>query len=90
MDRQLAEHFFRHEYSRLLASLCGRFGTQNFQLLEDAVQTALLEATARWRSQVPENPSGWLYRVASNRVLDHLRRAELRHVAVHGGDFTYQ
>ena len=76
MDHQLAEHFFRHEYSRLLATLCGRFGTQNFPLLEDAVQSALLEATARWRTSVPDNPSAWLYRVAGNRVLDQLRRAE--------------
>lgn len=33
---QLVEHFFRHEYAKLVAILCGRVGVQHIDLIETA------------------------------------------------------
>jgi RNA polymerase sigma factor (sigma-70 family) len=71
----LPEHYFRHEFGRLVAVLSRRFGMDRLELCEDAVQTALLRAVQSWSQQgPPDNPSGWLFRVAQNEVLGALRR----------------
>lgn len=73
------DHFFRHEYGRLVAMLARRVGARHLETIEDAVQEALLAAVETWpRGAVPENPSAWLYRVAHNRVSGELRR-QVRH-----------
>ncbi len=70
----LVEHFFRHESGRLVSSLTRVFGMRNFDLVEDMVQSALLEAFTTWRLHgIPDNPSAWMRRVAKNRILDALR-----------------
>jgi RNA polymerase sigma-70 factor (ECF subfamily) len=71
----LVEHFFRREAGRLVAVLTRLFGWRNFDLVEDMVQETLLDALDSWRIRgVPENPSGWVHRVARNKILDALRR----------------
>lgn len=71
----LPEHYFRHEFGKLVAVLSRRFGMDRLELCEDAVQTALLRAVQTWSQQgPPDNPSGWLFRVAQNEVLGALRR----------------
>lgn len=71
----LVEHFFRHEYSRLVASLTRRLSVRNFGLAEDAVQSALERALKSWSLRgVPPNPAAWLYQVAYHHALDVLRR----------------
>lgn len=71
---QLVEHFFRHEYGRMVALLTSRMGAANLQLVEDAVQTAMSRALSNWsRCGVPESPSAWLYRCAANAAIDALR-----------------
>jgi RNA polymerase sigma-70 factor (ECF subfamily) len=70
----LVEHFFRHEAGRLVAVLTRVFGWRNFDLVEDMVQATLVDALRAWRVRVPDNPSGWVHRVARNKVLDALRR----------------
>src|SRR5271156_4135999 len=75
----LVEHFFRREAGRLVAVLTRFFGWRNFDLVEEMVQATLLDALQSWRARgVPENPSGWVHRVAKNKVLDALRRAEIQ------------
>jgi RNA polymerase sigma factor (sigma-70 family) len=75
----LPDHFFRHEYGRLVAVLSGRMGVRHLELVEDAVQGALLTALETWRSSpLPENPSAWLYRVAFNRLIGDLRQRRRR------------
>lgn len=72
---RLAEHFFRHEYGRLVAILSRRAGVANLAAVEDAVQSALLKALEAWTvGTVPENPSAWLFRVAHNALMDDLRK----------------
>jgi RNA polymerase sigma factor (sigma-70 family) len=71
----LVEHFFRHEYGRLVATLTRMFGAHRLALVEDAVQGALETALTPWSLRgPPDDPSAWLYRVAYNKVLDGLRR----------------
>jgi RNA polymerase sigma factor (sigma-70 family) len=71
---ELPEHYFRHEFGRLVSVLSRRFGLQRIELCEDAAQTALLRAVQAWSlSGAPDERGAWLYRVASNYVLDALR-----------------
>jgi RNA polymerase sigma-70 factor (ECF subfamily) len=73
----LVEHFFRHEAGRLVAVLTRIFGWRNFDLVEDMVQATLIDALQAWRNQIPDNPSGWVHRVAKNKILDALRRDKI-------------
>ena len=73
--RALVEHFFRHEFGRLVALLTRSLGVRRLELVEDVVQSALLQALETWsRRGVPEDPAGWLYRTARNLAIDALRR----------------
>jgi RNA polymerase sigma-70 factor (ECF subfamily) len=73
----LVEHFFRHEAGRLVSVLTRIFGWRNFDLVEDMVQATLLDALEAWSVQVPDNPSGWVHRIAKNKILDALRRDKI-------------
>ena len=71
----LVEHFFRHEYGKLVAVLSRQVGVQHIDSVEDAVQSALMTALDAWTlSGRPDDPSAWLYRVACNNVLGELRQ----------------
>ena len=71
----LPEHYFRHEFGRLVSVLSRRFGMHRVELCEDAVQTALLRAVQTWPLRgPPDDKAAWLYRVAFNEVLGALRR----------------
>ncbi len=72
---ELVDHFFRHESGKLIAALTRIFGVHNLELVEDVVQASLLQALQTWKlGALPDNPSGWLFRVARNRGLDAVRR----------------
>jgi RNA polymerase sigma-70 factor (ECF subfamily) len=59
--------------------LARRVGVQHIELVEDAVQCALMAALTAWTQQcVPEDPGGWLYKVAHNKLIQDLRRASGR------------
>jgi RNA polymerase sigma factor (sigma-70 family) len=76
---QLVDHFFRHESGKLVSLLTRVFGLHHLDLVEDVVQSAMLQALETWKLQgVPRDPAGWMYRVARNKALDVVRR---RHVA---------
>lgn len=76
----LVEHFFRHEYGRLVATLSRRVGPQHIELIEDSVQSSLGIALEAWPSKgLPQNPSAWLFRVALNELLGELRKQSRRH-----------
>jgi RNA polymerase sigma factor (sigma-70 family) len=61
----------------VLGALVRRYG--HFDLAEDAVQEALVAAAAQWPDQGrPDDPTAWLIRVASRRLVDALRSAEAR------------
>jgi RNA polymerase sigma factor (sigma-70 family) len=63
----------------LIAVLTRLFGAENLDLAEDVVQDALAEALRSWTDDgIPENPNGWLYRVAKNKALNVLRQEKVR------------
>jgi RNA polymerase sigma factor (sigma-70 family) len=73
------EHFFRRDYSRVVAVLAREVGVRHIELVEDAVQSALMTALTTWTQQgLPENPSAWVYQVARNRLIQDLRRKSSR------------
>lgn len=78
----LVEHFFRHEYGRLVATLSRRVGVRHIEIIEDAVQSALMTALESWPlAGPPDDPSAWLFRVANNGLLGELRqRSRRRHI----------
>jgi RNA polymerase sigma factor (sigma-70 family) len=66
------EGLLRELAPQVLGALMRRY--DDFQAAEDAVQEALIAATAQWGDRgVPENPRGWLIQVASRRMVDQLR-----------------
>lgn len=68
------EKIFREEHGRVLAALISRF--EDFDLAEDALQDALVNALERWESDgIPENPGAWLTTVAKRRAIDRVRRS---------------
>jgi len=71
----LVDHLFRHEAGKMVSVLSRLLGLQNLEAAQDLVQDTLLQAMNTWGyNGVPENPSGWLYRVAKNKAIDLLRR----------------
>jgi RNA polymerase sigma factor (sigma-70 family) len=71
------EHLLREASPRVLAAVVRRYGS--FETCEDAVQEALLAASAQWpRDGVPANPEGWLINVASRRWIEQWRRDSAR------------
>ncbi|KDN18859.1 RNA polymerase sigma factor [Amycolatopsis rifamycinica] len=62
---------------RVLGVLVRRYG--QFDACEDAVQEALIAASAQWPSEgVPEHPQSWLVTVAARRLTDHWRSESAR------------
>jgi RNA polymerase sigma-70 factor (ECF subfamily) len=71
----LIDHLFRHRAGQMVATLTRVFGPEHLPLAEEVVQEALIAAMQQWSfGSIPENPAGWLFRVARNRALDQLRR----------------
>ena len=59
--------------------LVRRVGVRHIELVEDAVQSALMVALTTWTEQaLPEDPGAWLYKVAYNRLIQDLRRDSRR------------
>lgn len=74
----LVEHFFRHETGRLHGALVRLMGVENLALAEDVAQEAMLRALRTWAmGGVPENPSGWITRVALNLARDTMRHRRM-------------
>jgi RNA polymerase sigma-70 factor (ECF subfamily) len=68
------EKIFREEHGRVLAALISQF--EDFDLAEDALQDALVNALERWEVDgIPKNPGAWLATVARRRAIDRIRRA---------------
>ncbi len=56
--RALVEHFFRHEFGRLVAVLTRSLGVRRLALVEDVAGAALVLALETWsRRGVPEDPA---------------------------------
>ena len=70
----LIEKTFREEHGRVLAALISQL--RDFELAEDALQDALVNALERWEIDgIPRNPGAWLLTVAKRRAIDRIRHA---------------
>ncbi len=66
---------FRTEAGRLTARLARLLGPGGLDDAEEIVQSVLTKALHLWpRTGIPDNPAGWLWRVARNEAVDGLRR----------------
>ncbi len=71
-------HLLRELAPQVLGAVARRH--HDFAAAEDAVQEALIAAARQWpRAGLPDNPRGWLYRVALRRLMDHVRSETARH-----------
>jgi predicted RNA polymerase sigma factor len=71
------EDVWRESTPHVLAALVRRYG--DFAAAEDALQEALLAAARQWPAEgTPDNPRGWLIRVASRRLVDSRRSDRAR------------
>jgi RNA polymerase sigma factor (sigma-70 family) len=72
-----SERLLRELAPQVLGVVSRRF--RDFSSAEDAVQEAMLAAFRQWPNEgAPENPRGWLIRVASRRMTDLLRNQSAR------------
>ena len=66
------EHLLRELAPQVLGAVARRF--RDFSSAEDAVQEAMIAAFTQWPQEgIPDNPRGWLIRVACRRMTDHVR-----------------
>jgi len=71
------EDLLRELAPQVLAALVRRH--RSFDLCEDAVQEALLDAATSWPADgVPDRPLGWLLTVANRRLIDLVRSEQTR------------
>jgi RNA polymerase sigma factor (sigma-70 family) len=55
--------------------LVRRVGVRHLEIVEDAVQGALMTALSTWTARgLPSDPGAWLYSVARNQLIGELRR----------------
>jgi len=70
----LIPQLYRQEFSKMVALICSRFGVDQIDAAEDVVSETFLAAAETWGLKgVPDNPVGWLYRVAKNNTLNGLK-----------------
>jgi RNA polymerase sigma-70 factor (ECF subfamily) len=71
------ESVVRQSYGRLIAYLAARTG--DVAGAEDALSDALVAALRRWPEDgLPDKPEAWLLHAARNRLIDGVRRAQMR------------
>lgn len=69
---QTLTRVMRDDRGRLVSALMHRL--RDLQLAEDVLQEAAMSALTHWgRAGLPDNPQGWLLKVALRRAIDRLR-----------------
>jgi RNA polymerase sigma-70 factor, ECF subfamily len=74
----LVDHLFRSRAGQMVSYLPHLLGPEHLDLAEEVTQEALLRALQHWPyTGIPQNPAGWLFRVARNAALDAVRHRTL-------------
>lgn len=90
MSNKLLESVFRQQYGQIFALLSRRFGSDKFAAIEDAMQFAFIQAMDNWKEQgIPENPSAWLYKVTSRKLINELQ-ANVRQAKIARNENVFQ
>ena len=78
LHQKILPHLFRQEYAKMTALLCRHFGLEHIEIAEDIASDSFLKAYENWAiSGLPDNPSGWLYTVAKNKIRDYFRQKRI-------------
>jgi RNA polymerase sigma factor (sigma-70 family) len=65
---------YRQSFGSLLNTLLHRFPDLDFEEAEDILQDSFSTALTHWQcATIPENPGGWLYKVARNKAINLLK-----------------
>jgi RNA polymerase sigma factor (sigma-70 family) len=67
------EGLWRELVPQTLARLVRTYGSSRFDLCEDALQDALLDAHRQWATRPPDDPRAWLVTAARRRYVDRVR-----------------
>ena len=74
----MIDHLFRNRAGQMVSHLTRMLGPEHLELAEEVVQESLLKALQNWSyNGIPDNPAGWLFRVARNAALDAVRHQSL-------------
>src|ERR1043165_2797876 len=74
----MIDHLFRSHAGQMVSHLTRMLGPEHLELAEEVVQESLLKALQHWSyNGIPDNPAGWLFRVARNAALDAVRHQSL-------------
>lgn len=74
----MVDHLFRSHAGQMVSYLTRMLGPEHLDLAEEVVQESLLKALQSWSyNGIPDNPAGWLFRVARNAALDAVRHQSL-------------
>jgi RNA polymerase sigma factor (sigma-70 family) len=77
-SRELLPNLFRTEYRNIVSVLAYSFGIKHIEIAEDIVSDTFLSATETWSfNGTPDNPRGWLYAVARNKLRNHIKRTSI-------------
>ncbi len=72
------KNLFKQEFAKMVAVISKSFGLEHIELAEDLVSETFLQAAETWAVRgMPPNPPAWLYAVARQKTLYHLRRDKL-------------
>src|ERR1700683_2993363 len=70
----MIDHLSRSRAGQMVAYMTRLLGPEHLDLAEEVVQEALLKALGNWPyAGIPDNPSGWLFRVGRNLAIDGVR-----------------
>ncbi|MFL5787436.1 MAG: RNA polymerase sigma factor [Flavisolibacter sp.] len=74
----LIPHLFRTEFRKLTSVLCTYLGIRYMQVAEDIASETFMAALESWTYKgIPDNPVAWLYFVAKNKAINHIKREKI-------------
>jgi len=78
-EKEILPQLFRAEYRKIVSVVCRRFGFDHVETAEDIASDTFLTAAETWGLKgIPEKPEAWLYKVASNKAINFLRKKAIQ------------
>ena len=79
MDEVLlaTDRLYKSHFGKMVSSLLHFSNAIDLQTAEDLVQDSFSTAIISWRKDgLPDNPTGWLFRVCKNRALNKIKESK--------------